>query len=253
MLYAVFFIVVVRCLYEGTRWYPPVPSPQVTNLCRTQEKYQAPGQDIVQEGLHLLLAAELKEVRAQAAERFLTYVYIKNSSPANTRLKDELKNDFAKGHDKYPQNRQEGLRLLDMITKQVTHKPTVISEGSSFGTVSGGQDSKDYDKEYWKNKTCRCCGKKGHPGWIHTPEEQAKSRKAQQEKNEKESKKESKGSDEESVGSTRRKKSSRSTATTKKANLDEAAKAFATAMAENMGTIHEWDDSYDYGDNDNSH
>jgi hypothetical protein len=87
--------------------------------------------------------------------------------------------------------------------------------------------------------------KKGHPGWIHTPEEQAKSRKAQQEKNKKKSKKESKSSDDESVGSTQSKKSTRSAAS-KKASLGEAAKAFATAMPENMETLNKDDDLYSY-------
>jgi hypothetical protein len=89
----------------------------------------------------------------------------------------------------------------------------------------------------------------GHPGWSHTPKEQAKSRKVQQEKNKQKSKKESKGSDDGSVGSSRNKKSSIMSIASKKANLSEAAKAFATAMAENMETLNEDDDSYSY----NSH
>jgi hypothetical protein len=61
--------------------------------------------------LHQVTALELKEIREQAAERFLTYVFTKNSSSAHAKLKEDLKNDFAKGHDNYPTNRQEGLRL----------------------------------------------------------------------------------------------------------------------------------------------
>jgi hypothetical protein len=77
-------------------------------------------------------------------------------------------------------------------------------------------EGQSYDIEYWKNKTCRCCGKKGHPSWIHTPEEQAKSKKAQQEKNKKKSKKESKEeSDDESVSSSKSTKSTRSAASKK--------------------------------------
>jgi hypothetical protein len=185
--------------------------------------------------LHQTTVTELKEVREQAFERY--------SSSAHAKLKEDLKNDFAKGHDNYPTNRQEGLRLLNMFTKQDTCKPTLIFEGTSFGTVSEAQS---YDIEYWMNKTCRCCGKKGHPDWIHTPEEQVKYRKAQQEKKRKKIKKESKESDDQSVGSARSKKSSKSTAN-KKDSLDEAAKAFATAMVENMGILKEEDsDSYSY-------
>jgi hypothetical protein len=132
-----------------------------------------------------------------------------------------------------------------MFTQQDTRKPTIISEGTSFGTVSEDQS---YDKEYWKNKTCRCCGEKGHPGWSHTPEEQAKSRKAQQEKKRKKIKQEPKESDNESVGSTKS-KSSKSTVTkstaTKNANLKKAAKAFATVMVENMGPLREDDSDSD--------
>jgi hypothetical protein len=198
--------------------------------------------------LHLLTTDELKETRDQAAERFLTYVFTKNSSSAHAKLKEDLKNDFAKGHDNYPTNRQEGLRLLDMFTQQDTRKPTIVSEGSSFGTVSEKRSYTDYDVEYWANKTCRCCGKKGHPGWSHTPEEQAESRKAQQEKKRKLIKQEPKESDNESVGSTKS-KSSKSTATkstaTKNANLKKAAKAFATVMVENMGPLREDDSDSD--------
>jgi hypothetical protein len=104
-------------------------------------------------------ATELKEVREQASERILTYVFTKNISSAHAKFKEDLKNYFAKGHDNYPTSRQEGLRLLDMFTKQDTRKPTIVLEGTSFGTVSEGQS---YDIEYWKNKTCRCCGEKGH-------------------------------------------------------------------------------------------
>jgi hypothetical protein len=114
-----------------------------------------------------------------------------------------------------------------MFTQQDTRKPTIVSEGSSFGTVSEVKSSKDYDVEYWANKTCRCCGEKGHPSWKHTPEEIRKSKQAQQEKNKKKESKESKESDSESVGS------KKSTAT-KKANLAKAAKAFATVMVQNM-------------------
>jgi hypothetical protein len=123
-----------------------------------------------------------------------------------------------------------------MFTQQDTRKPTIVSEGSSFGTVSEAKSSKDYDIEYWANKTCQCCGEKGHPSWKHTPEEIRKSKQAQQEKNKK---KESKESDNESVGSTKSKKSTRSTASKKQANLEKAAKAFATVMVENMGPLRE--------------
>jgi outer membrane biosynthesis protein TonB len=123
----------------------------------------------------------------------------------------------------------------------------MILEGSSFRTVGENQS---YDIEYWRNKTCRCCGEKGHPGWIHTPEEQAKSRKAQQEKKRKKIKEESKESDEESVGSTKTKKSTKSatskSASKQQATLEEAAKAFATVMVANMDTHNEGDDSDTY-------
>jgi hypothetical protein len=78
-------------------------------------------------------------------------------------LKDKLKEDadwqtISDGYD--------SIRLLALVT---------VSEGMSFAqdgkkkkgdknkAKTDAKDPKDFDKEFWKDKECYRCGKKGHP------------------------------------------------------------------------------------------
>ena len=82
--------------------------------------------------------------------------------------------DFAKGHNNFPKNRQAALHLLHKHNKSVRIKPT-ISEGRTFvrKTKSAGDIKKvKFNHEFWKEKICHVCGKKGHPSLIHSKEEQ---------------------------------------------------------------------------------
>ncbi len=96
-------------------------------------------------------------------------------SNTNDKIKSDLSDDFTKGTNNYPETRQQTLLKLDQYTK----KPLEItaSEGTVFvkrGNKSGKnsnkakgdnkeKESSEYDKEYFKDKMCFRCGKKGHP------------------------------------------------------------------------------------------
>jgi hypothetical protein len=114
-------------------------------------------------------------VRVSARERFLLYALIKTSNSNHDKIKDDLLNDYTKGSDNYPQMRLQALMVMDHYSKTPTAVTT--SEGTAF--VQSGKkkkkgdkdavkskaakDPKDYDREWWKNKECYRCSKKGHP------------------------------------------------------------------------------------------
>lgn len=90
----------------------------------------------------------------------------------------DLQNDFMTGDNHYPKTRQVTLHLLDKYTKPAIQKQKEF-EGSSFtmkGNISKvsnknkskvkGNEKKDYDKEYWADKECYRCHKKGHPSYA---------------------------------------------------------------------------------------
>ncbi len=86
-----------------------------------------------------------------------------------------MSDDYTKGSDNYLQTRSQALMLMDHYSKTPTAITT--SEGTAF-TQSGKKKKmignkekkpeatkhpKDFDKEWWKDKECYRCGKKGHP------------------------------------------------------------------------------------------
>jgi hypothetical protein len=86
----------------------------------------------------------------------------------------DLQNDFTTGDNRYPNNRQQTLQLLDKYSKTGIPKVTQ-SEGTSFAQKGGrggdrsyngngkGHDSSTYDKKYWKDKEGYKCHKMRHP------------------------------------------------------------------------------------------
>ena len=120
-----------------------------------------------------LTTAEQQVVRTDAEERYLSYVFLKQSGTQHGNLKVDLKNDFTTGDNRYPKNRQQTLHLLDNYSKQAVPK-TTQSEGTSLvqkedKRKGGGKDKdKTFDKKYWKDKECYKCHKKGHPA-SHCP------------------------------------------------------------------------------------
>jgi Reverse transcriptase (RNA-dependent DNA polymerase) len=120
---------------------------------------------------------EKEEVREDAKERYLAYIFLRQSGTQHEQLKRDLSNDFTKAADAatrakvYPKTRDEVYGYLQRYSKTVPRLPTP-SEGGSFVQKGGkgGKEEKDekdvYDKKYWKDKTCHQCGKKGHPKYA---------------------------------------------------------------------------------------
>ena len=109
-------------------------------------------------------AAEKEAVRVDTEERYRAYVFLRQSGAQHGNLKMVLQNDFTTGDNHYPKNRQQTLHLLDKFSKTVVPRATTQSEGTAFVQGGGGRNQKKpFDKEYWKDKECFNCHKKGHP------------------------------------------------------------------------------------------
>jgi hypothetical protein len=123
----------------------------------------------------LLRTDKQEAVRVSVRERFLSYALIKTSSSKHDKIKDNLLDDYTKGSDNYPQTRLQALMLMDHYSKTPTAITTL--EGTAFAQSGKKQkkvgdkekepeaakDPKDFDKEWWKDKECYRCSKKGHP------------------------------------------------------------------------------------------
>ncbi len=119
-----------------------------------------------------LTTTEQTVVEIQARERFMVYGLLKISSNSQDKIKSDLLDDFTRGSDNYPTTPQQTLLLLDKYSK----KPTVVtqSEGTAFAQKENkkGKSKKaeavdpkkvEYDKEFYRDRECFHCGKKGHP------------------------------------------------------------------------------------------
>ena len=110
-----------------------------------------------------LTDADQATVREDAEERYLSYAFLRQSGVQHGNLKVDLQNDFTTGDNRYPKTRQQTLHLLDKYSKITVPKAT-LSEGASFAQGGGkGNNKEPFDKEYWKDKECYNCHKKGHP------------------------------------------------------------------------------------------
>ena len=52
-------------------------------------------------------------VCADAQERYISYVFLRQSGSQHANLKEDLQNGFTTGDNRYPKTRQETLQLLD--------------------------------------------------------------------------------------------------------------------------------------------
>ena len=84
---------------------------------------------------------EQLETRQKAKERYLSYVFLRQSGKQHNKLKVDLQNDFTTGDDRYPKNRQATLHLLDKYSKSVIVSPTTPTEGTSFAHQCGRSHS----------------------------------------------------------------------------------------------------------------
>jgi hypothetical protein len=159
-------------------------------------------------------SAQQTATREKAEERYLSYVFLRQSGKQHNKLNVDLQNDFTTGDHRYPKNRQATLHLLDKYSKSIVVSPTSTSKGSLFaqrgGTGRGAsRSSPDYDKTYWRDEDCYNCNKKGHPS-SHCPDKLA-----------------AKDSDDKSV-STRNSKSSKSSKSSITKAQKKLKKSFAT-------------------------
>jgi hypothetical protein len=127
--------------------------------------------ELHQQAFATLGAAEQQVVRDDAEERYISFAFLFQSGQHHAKLKKGLKDDFTKGDNRYPKNRQQTLHLLDNYSKTAQPK-TTPSEGTSFaqeggkGRNAGKGKRKSFDKERWKDKECHKCKESGHPGWA---------------------------------------------------------------------------------------
>jgi hypothetical protein len=107
-------------------------------------------------------------VQILARERFMAFGLLKTAGASHDKIKSDLSDDYTKVSDNYPVTPQQTLLLLDKYSKKLTLVTPL--EGTSFfqkgkkgdGKKSGG-DKVKFDKEFYKDKECFRCGKKGHP------------------------------------------------------------------------------------------
>jgi hypothetical protein len=118
-------------------------------------------------------AAEQRVVRDDTEEQYVSYAFLRQSGNQHGNLKVDLHNDFTTGDNRYPKNHHQTLHLLDKYSKNDVVKVTQY-EGTSFAQRSGrgigrggrngnGKSHANFDKEYWKDKTCYNFENKGHP------------------------------------------------------------------------------------------
>ena len=131
-------------------------------------------QDLYTQTFSALTESEQTVTCEDAKERYLSYAFLRQSGTQHGDLKVDLQNDFTNGYKRYPKNRQQTLHLLNKYSKTVVQR-TTQSKGLAFVKGgrghSGGRDrdnrggrgNKPLDKEYWKDKECFNCNKKGHP------------------------------------------------------------------------------------------
>ena len=106
-----------------------------------------------------LAGADKLTVRNNAEERYISYVFLRQSGTQHANLKEDLQNGFTTGDNRYPKIRQETLHLLDKYSKVATPK-AIVSEGTLFAQLD---NKAPYNKKYWKDKECYNYGKKFHP------------------------------------------------------------------------------------------
>jgi hypothetical protein len=125
----------------------------------------------------LSLSDPVKEakVKEDVKQAFLAYLFFINSNDKkHNQLKKMVANDHAKGDiEAYPSSCHAALTLMNDFkplviegTAPVAAQGTAFAQKKQQGAGTGGSDAGtecNYNKEYFKDKECHNCGKKGHP------------------------------------------------------------------------------------------
>ena len=120
---------------------------------------------------------EQDTIRSESKERLLAYLLIVNSSntPTHESVKNNLLEAFIARRDEYPESRSDATALLNKYDDRKPPPTTAASEGTAFAQKgknktdekkkndSSADDSKGPDKNFWKDRECFICNKKGHP------------------------------------------------------------------------------------------
>ena len=64
-----------------------------------------------------ITSEEKKYTREDAKERYLSYIFLRQSGNQHNKLKNDLQNNFTTGDDRYPKTRQATLNFLDKHSK----------------------------------------------------------------------------------------------------------------------------------------
>ncbi len=107
-----------------------------------------------------------------SSKSFSYLFFINSNDKKHSQLKKTMANDHAKGdREAFPSSCHVALTLMNDF-KPLVVKATapVASQGTAFaqkqqkgaGTRGGGSEC-SYNKEFFANKECHNCGKKGHP------------------------------------------------------------------------------------------
>jgi hypothetical protein len=87
---------------------------------------------------------EQATMRQAAEEQYLAYLFLVNSGTQHELLWKELRNDFTKGSNKYPENCPQALLFLDRYSKSAAADSGL--QGTAFAQ-KGGQPNKGGEKQ----------------------------------------------------------------------------------------------------------
>ena len=102
------------------------------------------------------------EIQADAEERYLAYIFLKQSAKTSEKLRTNLSDDYTTGENKYPMSRQATLQYLEKRSNSVVRAP-IAQEGSPFAQRKSNGNPDTLKKKYWKDKEFYKCGDKLHP------------------------------------------------------------------------------------------
>ena len=93
------------------------------------------------------------EIKTDAEEKYLTYIFLKQSANTSEKLRTNLSDDYTTGENKYPTSCQATLHYLEKHRNSVVREP-IAQEGSLFAQSKGNGNSDTFYKKYWKDKEC---------------------------------------------------------------------------------------------------